>query len=88
MKYNSLCSESVVLVLRNLSCQIQDTLVQEHMATGVATNSGGDNDNDTENVPKIKAIQLWEQPQSVRGVRGFLGFAKYYREFISKLSWC
>lgn len=31
---------------------------------------------------KVKAIQEWEPPTSVRGVRGFLGFANYYREFI------
>ena len=35
---------------------------------------------------KIKAIQLWEPPRTVRGVRRFLGFANYYRQFIPKFS--
>lgn len=35
---------------------------------------------------KVKAIQAWEPPSSVRGVRGFIGFANYYREFIPRFS--
>lgn len=31
---------------------------------------------------KVEAIRLWERPQSVKGVRSFLGFANYYKEFI------
>jgi hypothetical protein len=31
---------------------------------------------------KVEAIRTWEPPSTVRGVRGFLGFANYYREFI------
>ncbi len=31
---------------------------------------------------KVKAIQDWEPPTTVRGVRGFLGFANFYRHFI------
>lgn len=31
---------------------------------------------------KIKAIENWEAPVSVKGVRGFLGFANFYRRFI------
>lgn len=32
---------------------------------------------------KIKAIAKWAAPTTVRGVRGFLGFANFYREFIT-----
>lgn len=35
---------------------------------------------------KIKAIQEWEAPTTVKGVRGFLGFANYYRIFIKSYS--
>lgn len=35
---------------------------------------------------KVEAIQAWEPPCTVRGVRGFVGFANYYREFIPKFS--
>ena len=35
---------------------------------------------------KTKAIQEWEPPTSVRGVRGFLGFANFYRRFIPYFS--
>ena len=31
---------------------------------------------------KIKAIKSWEAPTTVKGVRGFLGFANFYRRFI------
>ena len=31
---------------------------------------------------KLGAIQKWEPPTKVRGVRGFLGFCSYYRQFI------
>lgn len=31
---------------------------------------------------KIKAIETWEAPTSVKGVRGFLGLANFYRRFI------
>ena len=35
---------------------------------------------------KIKAIQEWETPTTVKGVRGFLGFANFYRRFIDHYS--
>lgn len=35
---------------------------------------------------KIKAVQLWEKPKTVRGVRGFVGFANYYRDFVPDFS--
>jgi hypothetical protein len=35
---------------------------------------------------KIKAIEDWEAPTSVKGVRGFLGFANFYRRFIKGYS--
>lgn len=35
---------------------------------------------------KVEAIKAWEPPSTVRGVRGFVGFANYYREFIPKFS--
>ena len=35
---------------------------------------------------KIRAIREWEPPKTVRGVRGFLGFANYYRQFIQNFS--
>jgi transposase InsO family protein len=35
---------------------------------------------------KVKAITDWVTPSSVRGVRGFLGFANFYRQFIENFS--
>jgi reverse transcriptase-like protein/integrase-like protein/chromodomain-containing protein len=35
---------------------------------------------------KIKAIMEWGAPTTVRGVRGFLGFANFYRRFIQGYS--
>jgi len=32
---------------------------------------------------KVAAIQSWEAPKTVKGVRSFLGFANYYRLFIA-----
>jgi hypothetical protein len=34
------------------------------------------------NSEKVEAIRAWEPPFIIRGVRGFLGFANYYRKFI------
>jgi hypothetical protein len=35
---------------------------------------------------KIAAIKEWESPVNVRGVRSFLGFANFYRDFIDNFS--
>jgi hypothetical protein len=35
---------------------------------------------------KVKAIQDWEPPTTVQGIRGFLGFANFYRQFIQDFS--
>ena len=35
---------------------------------------------------KLEAIQKWEPLTKVRGVRGFLGFCNYYRQFIDGYS--
>lgn len=35
---------------------------------------------------KVEALRTWEAPTSVRGVRSFLGFANFYREFIPRFS--
>jgi transposase InsO family protein/predicted aspartyl protease len=35
---------------------------------------------------KIAAIKEWVAPTTVKGVRGFIGFANYYREFIPQFS--
>jgi hypothetical protein len=32
---------------------------------------------------KVEVVQNWPQPKSVRGLRGFLGLAGYYRRFIA-----
>ena len=31
---------------------------------------------------KVQAIREWQAPTTVKGVRGFLGFANFYRKFI------
>ena len=33
---------------------------------------------------KLKAVRNWERPQTMKDVRSFLRFAKYYCRFISK----
>ncbi|CBF71850.1 hypothetical protein AN6967.2 [Aspergillus nidulans FGSC A4] len=35
---------------------------------------------------KVKAIKEWETPTIIKGVRGFLGFANFYRRFIPNFS--
>ena len=35
---------------------------------------------------KIRAVEQWERPKTVKGVRGFVGFANYYREFVPDFS--
>ena len=35
---------------------------------------------------KIAAIKEWTTPTTVKGIRGFLGFTNYYREFIPQFS--
>jgi len=35
---------------------------------------------------KVKALSLWEAPRTVRGVRSFLGFTNFYREFVPRFS--
>ncbi|KAI0995426.1 hypothetical protein K3495_g12752 [Podosphaera aphanis] len=35
---------------------------------------------------KIEAIKAWEPPTNVKGVRSFVGFANFYREFIENFS--
>ena len=35
---------------------------------------------------KVKAIEEWEEPKTVKGVRAFLGFANFYRTFIKNYS--
>jgi hypothetical protein len=35
---------------------------------------------------KVQAIQEWAPPKSVKGVRGFIGFANFYRQFIPHFS--
>lgn len=35
---------------------------------------------------KLRAIREWEAPKTVKGVRSFLGFANFYRQFIENYS--
>ena len=35
---------------------------------------------------KVRAIRDWQTPKTVKGVRGFLGFANFYRSFIPNYS--
>lgn len=35
---------------------------------------------------KVRAVLEWERPKTVRSVRGFLGFANFYRQFIRNYS--
>lgn len=35
---------------------------------------------------KVESIKQWEAPKSVKGVRGFLGFANFYRRFIKNFT--
>lgn len=35
---------------------------------------------------KVKAIRDWETPKTIKGLRGFLGFANFYRMFIKNYS--
>ncbi len=35
---------------------------------------------------RIKAVRDWPEPQSVRDIQVFLGFAKFYRRFIQGFS--
>ena len=35
---------------------------------------------------KVQAIMEWQAPSTVKGVRGFLGFANFYRQFIQGFS--
>ena len=38
------------------------------------------------NLQKLEAIRKWEPPTKIRGVRGFLGFCNYYRQFVDGYS--
>lgn len=35
---------------------------------------------------KVSAIKAWEEPTNVKGVRSFVGFANFYRDFIERFS--
>jgi hypothetical protein len=37
------------------------------------------------NLEKVLAIKEWQSPKLAKGVRSFLGFAKFYKEFINGL---
>lgn len=31
---------------------------------------------------KVKAVLGWEEPKTIKALRGFLGFTRYYRRFV------
>jgi hypothetical protein len=35
---------------------------------------------------KVEAIKAWEAPTNIKGIRSFLGFANFYRDFINNFS--
>ena len=58
-------------------------LCQEVKYLGFVIKAGKSVSTDPE---KIKAINEWKAPTSVKGVRSFLGFANFYRCFIDRFS--
>lgn len=36
---------------------------------------------------KIECLKEWQKPKTLKGLRGFLGLAGYYRKFVKNFGW-
>lgn len=60
--------------------------VKETKYFGFIISSDGENSSVKMDPAKVKAISEWKAPTTTKGLRGFLGFANFYRGFIKGFS--